>query len=87
MTAWNLSLALVATLSLCYLFRFDAGARSAMAATIIIMLHEEGRHFWDSALTRVVAVMAGCLLGLIITFLFHARIRKEKNTGDTANEA
>lgn len=73
---WILSVALTVTLTLCYFFKLDAGARSALAATVIIMLHEEGRHVWDTALERVVAVLAGCALGLIITFVFHFDIRK-----------
>ena len=68
---WILSAALVVTLSLCYLFKLDTGIRSALAATIIIMLHEEGRHLWDTAIERIIAVLAGCALGLLITFIFH----------------
>lgn len=68
---WILCVAVSLVISLCYLFKLDAGARSALAATIIIMLHEEGRHVWDTALERVIAVLAGCLLGLVITFIFH----------------
>jgi uncharacterized membrane protein YgaE (UPF0421/DUF939 family) len=68
---WTLSVALAITLSFCYLLKFDAAVRSALAATIIIMLHEEGKHLWDTALERVIAVVAGCILGLLITFIFH----------------
>ena len=68
---WVMSLAIAVTLSLCYVFKLDDGARSAMAAAIIILLHPEGRHIWDTALQRVAAVFVGCALGLIITFIFH----------------
>ena len=44
---------------------------------IIILLHQEGTHLWDSALSRVSAVFAGCLLGLVITYGFHAVIKIE----------
>jgi len=77
---WMISLALVITLSLCYLFKLDAGIRSALAASIIIMLHQEGRHLWDAALERIVSVLAGCLLALIITFLFHFRMTSKVNS-------
>jgi uncharacterized membrane protein YgaE (UPF0421/DUF939 family) len=78
---WILSLALSITLSLCYLFKFDTAVRSALAATIIIMLHEEGKHLWDTALERVIAVVAGCTLGLLITFTFHFKEKAgEKKT-------
>jgi uncharacterized membrane protein YgaE (UPF0421/DUF939 family) len=75
---WIVTVAITATLSLCYLFKLDAGIRSAIAATIIIMLHEEGKHIWDTAIERVIAVLMGCLLALIITFIFHF---KSKTTG------
>ncbi len=70
---WLVCLAVTIALCLCYLFKLDTGARSALAATIIIMLHPEGQHVWDTALERVIAVLAGCLLALIITFVFHFR--------------
>jgi uncharacterized membrane protein YgaE (UPF0421/DUF939 family) len=70
---WIITLAVVITLSFCYLFKLDAGIRSSLAATVIIMLHQEGKHLWDSALERIIAVLAGCVLGLLITFIFHFR--------------
>ena len=81
MNMWILSGALTITLSFCYFFRFDTAIRSALAATIIIMLHEEGKHLWDTALERVIAVLAGCVLGLLITFVFHfnTKIGEKKN--------
>ena len=68
---WMICLGLTNTLSFCYLFKLDSGIRSALAATIILMLHEEGKHVWDTAIERVIAVLSGCLLGLVITFIFH----------------
>jgi len=53
--------------------KLENPTRSALAATIIVTLHESGKHIWDAAFERVVAVVAGCLLGLIITFIFHSR--------------
>ena len=68
---WMICLGLTTSLSFCYLFRLDSGIRSALAATIILMLHEEGKHVWDTAIERVIAVLFGCVLGLVITFVFH----------------
>jgi len=85
---WVLSLALALTVAFCYLFKLDAGIRSALAATIIIMLHEAGKHPWDSAIERVINVMAGCLLGLLITFVFHFELAKgEKPLSKDQQEA
>jgi uncharacterized membrane protein YgaE (UPF0421/DUF939 family) len=70
---WALTLAVVVSIGLCYLFKLEASTRIAIATTIIIMLHEEGKHLWNIGVERVIAVIAGCLLGLIITFIFHWR--------------
>jgi uncharacterized membrane protein YccC len=83
----TVSIALFITLSLCYFFRFDAAVRSALAATIIIMLHEEGKHVWDTAIERVIAVLAGCILGLVITYVFHFKSRYGEKKGGTHEEA
>jgi uncharacterized membrane protein YgaE (UPF0421/DUF939 family) len=84
---WILSAALVITLSLCYLLQYDTAVRSALAATIIIMLHEEGKHLWNTALERVIAVMAGCVLGLLITFAFHFKMESGEKRGSSHEEA
>lgn len=84
-TMWTLSLGLVATLGGCYLLKLQDSARTAMAATVIIMLHAVGKHIWDVALLRVVAVMAGCVLGLLITYLFHFRSNEKQKKADLKN--
>lgn len=68
---WSISLAVSTALAICYLFKIDSAARSALAAVIIIMIHEAGKHVWDTAFERVIGVLSGCILGLIITFIFH----------------
>ncbi|MBS1639863.1 MAG: FUSC family protein [Bacteroidetes bacterium] len=85
---WLITLALCITVALCYLFKLDAGIRSALAATIIILLHEEGKHLWDTALERIIAVLAGCVLGLAITFVFHFRTKTgiKKETTNTHHQ-
>ena len=84
---WILSAALAVTLSLCYFFKFDTAVRSALAATIIIMLHDEGKHLWDTALERVIAVVAGCTLGLLITFTFHFKEKTVEKKNSHHEEA
>ena len=69
-----LCLAIVLTIGLCALSRLMAGSRSALAAAVIIMLHEPGMHPWDAVLKRAGSVVAGCLLGLVVTFAFHQRL-------------
>ena len=61
-----------------------AGSRSALAAVAIIILHEPGPHLWDAAAERAAMVIAGCLLGLLITFVFHRRLTT--GTKEPAND-
>lgn len=83
---WVLSAALVITLSLCYLLKLDTGIRSALAATIIIMLHDEGKHVWDTAIERLIAVLAGCLLALLITFIFHFKVTSKTSAANNGQQ-
>ncbi|CAL1518286.1 FUSC family protein [Chitinophaga sp. MM2321] len=66
-------IAVFITVILCNILSLEAATRTALAATIIVMTHEAGQHLWDTAVGRVISVLAGCLLGLLITFLFHNR--------------
>ncbi len=85
---WSMSVAIAITLSFCYLLKLDAGIRSALAACIIIMMHNEGKHSWGTALERIISVLGGCVLALVITFLFHFRIhRSGKQPADDRQEA
>ncbi|MFY0255635.1 aromatic acid exporter family protein [Chitinophaga sp. 30R24] len=59
------------TVAICNLLNLEAATRTALAATIIVMTHEAGTHIWDTAVERVLSVLTGCLLGLLITFIFH----------------
>ncbi len=70
----TLCLALAITALLCHLWKAMEGSRTAMAAAIIIMWHEPGRHLWDAATERLVAVFLGCALRLAITLVFHRRL-------------
>jgi len=70
--------AVFVTVVICNLLNLEAATRSALAATIIVMTHEAGEHVWDTAVERVLSVLAGCLLGLLITFLFHNRYTKQR---------
>ncbi len=74
-TPWNIAAGAVISLFMCDRLKLNTGARSTLAAMIIILLYQEGTHFWDSALSRITAVVIGCLLGLIITYVFHSLIK------------
>jgi uncharacterized membrane protein YgaE (UPF0421/DUF939 family) len=84
---WTTALAVALTLPACYFFKLDNGIRSALAAAVIVMLHPEGKHLWDAALIRVLAVFVGCALALIITFVFHFKIRAHQESFTQNSEA
>lgn len=65
------------TVVICNLLNLEAATRTALAATIIVMTHEAGTHVWDTAVERVLSVLAGCLLGLVITFIFHNKYTRQ----------
>jgi uncharacterized membrane protein YgaE (UPF0421/DUF939 family) len=65
--------AVAITVIVCYFLKLENPTRSALAASIIVTLHESGPHIWDIALERVMAVLSGCILGLLITYAFHSR--------------
>ncbi len=72
---WNIALGAALALFVCYQLKLQAAARSTLAAVIIILLHHEGANLWSAALSRVSAVITGCVLGLLITYVFHSVIK------------
>jgi uncharacterized membrane protein YccC len=53
--------------------------RSAMAALVIVLIHEEQVKQWYLPLERVLCVVAGCLVALIITMVFNIIARRFKS--------
>lgn len=76
---WNIASGAAISLFVCDRLKLNAAARSTLAALIIILLHHEGAHLWDSALSRLTAVVLGCFTGLMITFLFHSFMKIEES--------
>jgi len=68
---YNMGLGAIVSLFLCDFFKLNAGAKSALAAMIIVLMHPEGAHVWDASLGRISSVIFGCLLGLVVTVIFH----------------
>lgn len=63
--------------------KLNAGARSTLAAAVIVLLHQEGLHVWDAALGRVLAVIAGCTFALAITYVFHSIFKIDLSAVDS----
>ena len=66
--------AVAITVVVCYFLKLQNPTRTALAASIIVTLHESGPHIWDVAPERILSVLAGCLLALLITYAYHSRI-------------
>ena len=74
---WNIAIGAALALFICDRLKLNAAARSTLAAVIIILLQPESQNLWSSAINRVGAVVTGCALGLLITFVFHSFIKIE----------
>jgi uncharacterized membrane protein YgaE (UPF0421/DUF939 family) len=57
---------------------FKDSLRSALAAFIIVTIQvDQGKH-WFIALERVMCVVAGCMVALLITLMFHLILRNKQ---------
>lgn len=64
--------------------KLHTALRSALAAVIIVMIHEEGQHStWHIAIERMGCVIIGCIIGLLITFAFNYfdNFKKQRDKG------
>ncbi len=71
---------IIVTILLCYKFKVMTGSRAAIAAVIIIMFHGieySERSFWSVTSERISSVVIGCLIGLLVTILFHKKLLKK----------
>lgn len=88
----TISVGIVLTIFLCSLFNVMAGSKSALAAVIIIMIHttELGKvhQLWYTTLERILSVIAGCAIGLAVTFIYHRQLHYPNKPESTQqNEA
>ena len=78
---YNMGAGAIISLFLCDLFKLNTGAKSTLAAMVIVLMHPEGAHVWDASLGRISSVIFGCVLGLIVTFVFHKLFRIKTQVG------
>lgn len=69
-----IAIGFIFTLVVCYLAKIMEGSRSALAAVVIVTLHEPGSFPGRTALERSFFVVSGCLLGLLVTYIFHLKL-------------
>jgi uncharacterized membrane protein YgaE (UPF0421/DUF939 family) len=68
-----ISIAVIITIMTGTLLRLNTALRSALAAVVIVMIHEEGQNStWHIAIERMVCTIIGCIIGLLITFAFNS---------------
>ena len=88
--AFTIILVIVLVIIACYKLDIMSGSRAAIAAVIIIMLHgleTESHNFWSVTLQRIGSVVIGCLLGLLITLVFHRNFIKKNFEVEKPEEA
>jgi uncharacterized membrane protein YgaE (UPF0421/DUF939 family) len=83
--AFTIIAVIVMTIVGCYKLRIMEGSRAAIAAVIIIMMHgieTQQTNFWTITLQRIGFVIGGCVIGLLVTLVYHRDfIRKSKLMG------
>jgi uncharacterized membrane protein YgaE (UPF0421/DUF939 family) len=67
-----ISIAVMLTIIIGTFLKLNTALRSALAAVVIVMIHEEGQHStWHIAIERMGCVIIGCIIGLLITLAFN----------------
>ena len=63
------------TLLICKLLKLELASRTAMISVLIVTIHEPGEYFWEIAIERAIGVGVGCLIGVILTYIFYNLLR------------
>jgi len=77
----NLVLGASLSLYLCFLLKLEDAAKSTLAALVIILLYQDGNELIDASWQRLIAVIAGCVIGLLVTYIFHFIFRWKLSAG------
>ncbi len=73
-----MSIGVLLTIIVCQLLKLQDVSRSASVAVVIILLHQRGAYFWNVALERAGGVVGGCVMAMLITYIFHQLLVKFK---------
>ena len=74
-----ISIAVILTIIIGTVLKLNTALRSALAAVVIVMIHEEGQSStWHIALERMGCVIIGCMIGLLITIAFNSFSKLKK---------
>lgn len=80
----TICIGIASAMVVCELLKLNAVVKSAIVAILIITMHVPGEVFWDIALERAGGVMLGCIIGVVITYVFHTA-RAKFGTSDVQN--
>jgi len=87
----TLCIGVAAVVTVCFRLNLIGVSRIALVAFIIVMVYEQSAYSWKGAVYRVVAVMGGCLTGLMINHVFRkltdAVYRPVQTDGTRAEQA
>ena len=62
-----MAIGIVTTIIICSLLKLMMIGRSALAALLIVAVHEKRGHAWEIAFERMGCVILGCVIALIIS--------------------
>jgi uncharacterized membrane protein YgaE (UPF0421/DUF939 family) len=82
----SLCVAVVTTILLATFIKLGGASRSALAALAIVLIQENEKNTWRSALERMGCVVTGCIVGLIVTVIFskiESYIRNKRRSAET----
>lgn len=66
----TISIGVTITIAICFWLKLMDVSRTALVALIIVVFFDEAHRSWSGALERVASVVAGCVIGLVINFIF-----------------
>ncbi len=70
----TVSIGVTITIAICFQLKLMEVSRTALVALIIVVFYDEAHRSWSGALLRVASVVAGCVIGLIINFIFRKAV-------------
>ena len=76
----------VIALIICDLLNLSVGAKATLAAVVIVSINYNQNSFWSTPLHRVSSVIVGCILALIITYLFHSILKLQTPSENTSSD-
>jgi uncharacterized membrane protein YgaE (UPF0421/DUF939 family) len=82
----SLCAAVVTTILLATFIKLGGASRSALAALAIVLIQENEKNTWRSALERMGCVVTGCIVGLLVTVVFskiESYIRNKRRLTET----